>query len=262
MIMDTSSLDDIIFEGRNKEYGAYQLRSRQTKHSIIGFGAGSFLILLLFAGPLILQYLKAEEETMKVQTTRTLKYSELSAPPPIEIDRPPDPVRVAPKVKSIKYLKPVAKPDEEVPDEEDLPTLDELAEATPSTVDIDAPDSVIYDIEDVGGVEEEIVDEPFVIVEIMPRFPGGEQAMFEFLGQHLTYPSFAAEVELEGRVYVSFIVDATGKVSDAKIERGIGMGCDEEALRVVNMMPDWSPGQQGGRFVPVKYVLPIAFVIE
>jgi protein TonB len=63
-------------------------------------------------------------------------------------------------------------------------------------------------------------------------------------------------------VYVSFIVDPTGKVLNAKVERGIGMDCDAEALRVVNMMPDWSPGRQGGRYVPVKYILPIAFVLE
>ena len=97
----------------------------------------------------------------------------------------------------------------------------------------------------------------------MPQFPGGgEAALIKYLSQNIKYPPMARESNISGNVYVTFLVDKDGKVKDAKILRGIGGGCDEEALRVVSHMPDWKPGKQNGRPVMVQYNLPVRFTLK
>ena len=93
----------------------------------------------------------------------------------------------------------------------------------------------------------------------MPTFPGGEEALLKFVMANTNYPREAKKSKIRGKVYVSFIVDKEGKVKDAVVKKGIGGGCDEEALRVVQMMPQWIPGTQDGRPVDVKFNLPIPF---
>ncbi|MBP6313138.1 MAG: energy transducer TonB [Flavobacteriales bacterium] len=100
------------------------------------------------------------------------------------------------------------------------------------------------------------------IVEVMPSFPGGQEEMFKYLGQEIKYPANAIEEGIQGVVYVSFLVEQDGSINDAIVLRGIGGGCDEEALRVVNSMPNWTPGKQGGKAVRVKYNLPIRFTLR
>jgi protein TonB len=99
----------------------------------------------------------------------------------------------------------------------------------------------------------------FTMVEEMPKFPGGETALIRFLSGNITYPKQAIEREIQGTIYVSFIVNSDGKVTDGKILRGIGGGCEKEALRVVKMMPRWTPGKQDGKPVDVLYTMPIVF---
>ena len=96
----------------------------------------------------------------------------------------------------------------------------------------------------------------------MPGFPGGEAKLFEYLQKNIKYPPVARENGIQGRVYVTFVVDKEGKIRDAKILRGIGGGCDEEALRVVRAMPDWKAGRQNGRSVQVQYNLPVNFTLK
>ena len=113
--------------------------------------------------------------------------------------------------------------------------------------------------------KEEVVDEPeiFTIVEEMPEFPGGgEAALLKYLSQNIKYPPLARENNVQGTVYVTFEIDQSGKVKDAKILRGIGGGCDEEALRVVMNMPQWKPGKQRGKTVRVQYNLPVRFTLR
>lgn len=113
--------------------------------------------------------------------------------------------------------------------------------------------------------KEEVVDEPeiFTIVEDMPEFPGGgEKALLQYLSNNIKYPAIARENGITGTVYVTFEIDQNGKVKDAKILRGIGGGCDEEALRVVMNMPAWKPGKQRGKPVRVQYNLPVRFVLK
>ena len=99
----------------------------------------------------------------------------------------------------------------------------------------------------------------FNYVDSMPEFPGGQEAMVKYLSKNIKYPKAAIEAGIQGAVYVSFTVDADGAIRDAEVMRGIGGGCDEEALRVVNSMPLWEPGMQRGEAVMVKYRMPISF---
>jgi protein TonB len=111
---------------------------------------------------------------------------------------------------------------------------------------------------DEGGGEAEI----FVVVEEMPQFPGGDQALLNFLYGQLRYPAMALDNRIEGVVVVQFIINEKGKITNPKILRGIGGGCDEEALRVISLMPDWKPGRQRSLPVRVRYNLPIRFELK
>lgn len=103
------------------------------------------------------------------------------------------------------------------------------------------------------------IEETFIVVEEMPEFPGGSKAMMQFLKDNITYPKQAVKDSVQGTVYINFIVEADGRISHARVLRGIGTECDKEALRVVNLMPAWKPGKQRGKNVRVGYNLPIKF---
>ena len=105
-------------------------------------------------------------------------------------------------------------------------------------------------------------DKVFEKVEDMPEFPGGEQAMMDFVGKNVQYPKEAMEKEISGRVLVGFIVEKDGSVNEVKIVRGIGGGCDEEAVRVVKAMPKWKPGKEKGKPVRVSYMMPFTFKLQ
>jgi TonB family C-terminal domain len=111
--------------------------------------------------------------------------------------------------------------------------------------------------------EEEVVEtEIFTIVESMPEFPGGMQKLMEYLSKNIKYPTMARESGIQGRVFVNFVVETDGSVSNIKVLRAIGGGCDEEAVRVVQAMPKWTPGKQRGKAVRVSYNLPVNFRLQ
>ena len=101
-----------------------------------------------------------------------------------------------------------------------------------------------------------------MIVEQMPEFPGGDKSLFQFIADNTKYPADAKEKGIKGRVFVNFIVEPDGSISDIKVLRGIGGGCDEEAVRVVESMPKWKPGMQNGEAVRVSYNVPVNFRLE
>jgi len=109
---------------------------------------------------------------------------------------------------------------------------------------------------------EEEVDEIFTIVEDQPAFPGGNAAFYKFVASNMTYPAQARRMGIEGRVFVQFVVDKDGAVTEVKAVKGIGAGCDREAERVLNSSPKWTPGKQRGRSVKVRMVLPIIFKLN
>jgi TonB family protein len=102
----------------------------------------------------------------------------------------------------------------------------------------------------------------FTMVEEMPAFPGGDEARVQFITNNLKYPEEAVKSGVEGRVFVTFVIEANGSVTNAKVLRGIGGGCDEEAVRVIESMPRWNAGKQGGKPVRVQFNMPIHFALE
>jgi protein TonB len=142
--------------------------------------------------------------------------------------------------------------------------------------DIDVEDDISIDVEadqntemqeyvaPVRVDEEESAEEMqiFMVVESMPEFPGGDANLYKFLAENIKYPQMAKESGIQGRVFVTFVVERDGKVSDVRVLRGIGGGCDEEAVRVVKAMPKWTPGKQRGKSVRVQYNLPVKFTLQ
>jgi protein TonB len=112
------------------------------------------------------------------------------------------------------------------------------------------------------GEEEAEEGEVFFVVEDMPEFPGGEQALHRYLAESIDYPTIAQENGIQGRVYVKFVINTDGSVTDVQIARGVDPSLDKEALRVVREMPKWEPGKQRGEPVRVSYTVPINFVLQ
>ncbi|NOY97536.1 MAG: energy transducer TonB, partial [Chlorobi bacterium] len=127
-----------------------------------------------------------------------------------------------------------------------------------------ADDETIIDLPPVNLADEEEEDDTqvFFIVEDMPEFPGGDLALRKFIANTIQYPVIAQENGIEGKVYVTFVVDKDGSVSNAKILRGVDPSIDKEALRVVSNLPRWKPGKQRGKPVRVSYTVPINFVLQ
>jgi len=114
----------------------------------------------------------------------------------------------------------------------------------------------------IGEVEEVGEEEIFTMVEEMPSFPGGEDSLYKYLGMNIRYPLAAKSNGIQGIVYVTFVISKNGSVKDVKLLRGIGGGCDEEAIRVVQEMPNWNPGKQRGKNVNVQINMPIKFTVR
>ena len=169
---------------------------------------------------------------------------------------------------TIKYVPPVIKADNQVKEEE-MKTVEEVVKSDVSISVADVKGSKDADAIDISDLQkdqakvvEEPVQKPFTVVEQMPEFPGGESALNKFLHDNIRYPAVASENGIAGAVYLTFVVSKDGKISDVRVIRGIGGGCDEEAIRVVKLMPRWIAGRQNGVSVPVQFNLPIRFVLQ
>jgi protein TonB len=144
--------------------------------------------------------------------------------------------------------------------EDDVEIEDEL-----EIDDTEADDETVIDVAPVIETQEEEVEDDtqvFFIVEDMPEFPGGDLALRKYIANSISYPVIAQENGIQGKVYVTFVVDKDGGVSDARIARGVDPSLDKEALRVVNTLPKWKPGKQRGKPVRVSYTVPINFVLQ
>ncbi len=142
----------------------------------------------------------------------------------------------------------------EVPDEE------EIEEEIEVDLDVEiTEETVVEDIVFDEPVEEEVAEEIFTIVEDQPAPKGGMAAFYEYVGKKLKYPAQARRMGIEGKVFVEFVVDKDGTITNVKAIKGIGAGCDEEAIRVIQASPKWNPGKQRGRPVKVRMILPITF---
>lgn len=255
---------DLIFEERNKEYGAYKLRKEFAKNSLFGILFAVIFFSLAVSAPLIIKLLSglAEQETLKNVSTEV----NLIEPPPIdETKPPPPPVEPPPPLKTtIKFVPPVITKDEEVPDEPP-PTVEELKEADAGTKTEEGdPDGIDESLIDkTGEILGEDPNKVFLSVEQMPVFPGGEAAFIAYIQKNVKYPAIARENNITGTVYIGFVIDQDGKAINVKVERGgLGGGLEEEALRVIKSMPAWTPGKQNGRPARVQYTFPVKFKLQ
>ena len=149
------------------------------------------------------------------------------------------------------------------PEPEIIEVVEDEAEVEETEIESEAEvDDVIPDPIEEPVEEEPVIEEVFTVVEKMPSFPGGESKLYEFLGKNIKYPQMAKEAGVQGRVYVQFVVEKDGSITDVNVVRGIGSGCDKEAERVVNNMPKWEPGEQRGKKVRVKYTLPVLYQLR
>ncbi len=162
----------------------------------------------------------------------------------------------------------VAPPPEQEQQTTEFEIVDDNVEIENEVVPVNADDNANSAQQDyVAPVVEDIEDEKkeveiFVVVESMPEYPGGETELYKYLGNSINYPEQARNLGLQGKVYVTFVVERDGSIANPKVLRDIGGGCGEEALRVVRSMPKWKPGKQHGKNVRVQYNLPVLFQLE
>lgn len=247
---------DMVFEGRNKEYGAYEDRQRSPKRHSLALIIAVAVFTIGVSAPVLLKALSPSKKNKNVEIT---SLADIKIEKPIEnkIEAPPPP---PPLKTTIKFTPPVVT-NEDVPDE--IKTIDDLKESKVniSIADVKGSDDAnAVDVADLKVVQEK--EEPLQFVEQMPEFPGGTDAMMKFLSANIRYPSIATEMGITGRVILQFVVDKHGKISNVKVLRGIGGGCDEEAVRVVKLMPSWKAGRQNGKEVPVYFTLPVVFTLK
>lgn len=265
---------DILFAGRNKDYGAYDLRrsqDRRLRNAIIGTASLALVIIggyvidsRLMAADMHKREIVFKDDIVLTNIDPLEKVTPVTPPPPVRPSSPP------PASSSIKYNTPKITTEDvinEVPPIESIGNKTVGLKTTPGD-DINGVDAPIPGTR-IGG--DPVVEPPkpvdhsgvFTTVEINPSFPGGEAALAKFLQKNIRYPRMALENDITGKVSVQFIVDWEGNITGIKfINNRLGGGLEEEAMRVVKIMPKWNPGKQNGQAVNVQFNLPVAFNLQ
>jgi protein TonB len=257
---------DVVFHDRNKQYGAYDLRKSNPKNTTKALVIGIAVFVFILSFQTILNFISGfiQKATEKVKITNVV----LQPPPPLDKTKPPPPPPEPPKPKvdQVKFPPPVVKPDNEV--KEQPPTVKELEVADPGQKNVKGDPNADIKIDepvgnsDVKQVTEEDPNKIFTAVEKEPAYPGGIESFYNYLRNTIRYPAVAKENNVQGKVFVSFVVEKDGSLTDIKVVRGIGSGCDEEAVRVLKSSKKWNPGIQNGRPVRVAYTMPISFALQ
>lgn len=265
---------EMVFEGRNKEYGAYRLRKNAGKRNLYSLITIFIAALAIWGGISLVKFV--ESRTKSVAQTSVAELSALNQPKKkaevkqqkkVQLEQPE---KVVERVKSsVKFTAPVIKKDDQVKPEDELKTQEELMNTKTAigALDVkgndDANGEVLKLKEAVAQPEPKPeVEKVFDVVEQMPSFPGGPSALMEWLSNNVKYPVVAQENGVQGRVVVSFVVERDGSITDVKVVRGVDPSLDKEASRVVRAMPRWIPGKQNGSAVRVKYNVPVAFRLQ
>ena len=279
--VDLSSQEwrDIIFEGKNKEYGAYTLRaasaSRHNKSVIIVLSVLAVILVLLI---LMMKgvFSKAEEEQLVSATEQEIvtyeaEEEEIEEEEQFEIPDEPEEVIAPEEVANEQRITDLLiVQDEEFDKEKEVKDQEKIMEneAQAGTIDITEGTNDLNKVQvkeqviaETKPVEEEKVYN-IAMVEQKPEFVGGEAAMYKWLSDHINYPAAAAEEGVSGRVVVEFEVSKTGSIEKVRIIRGRHPALDKEALRVVKSMPKWNPGRNNGQPVKVTYTLPVTFRLQ
>jgi protein TonB len=267
---------DLMFENRNKEYGAYVLRRQTTARNIKSI----ITVLILFA--LVMVYMvaknayddyqaKHQAQTQVTELTALQEQKKEAKVERKEIVKQEKIEQVVEKVKSsIKFTAPVIKKDDEVRPEDEMKSQDEIMN---SKVAVGFANVIGNDENgEVLKAKEALVTEPvkpkeeenkvFDVVEQMPSFPGGMAALMAYLQKSIKYPPVAEENGIQGRVVCTFVVERDGSVTDVRVAKSVDPSLDKEAVRVVSAMPRWIPGKQNGQSVRVKYTLPVTFRLQ
>ena len=267
---------DLLFENRNKEYGAYVLRHQTGTRNIMSIIA----VLILFAIAMAFMVAKNAIDDYRAknmphtQVVELTPWNDKKTEPKVERV---EPIReekieqIVEKVKSsIKFIAPIIKKDSEVDPKDEMKTQEEImsskvAVGFANVIGNDESADVLRSktllvTEPVKPKEEE--NTVFEYVEQMPSFPGGDAALMQYLSKNIKYPPVAEEMGIQGRVICSFVVERDGSVSDIRIKRSVDPSLDKEAMRVVSAMPKWIPGRQNGQLVRVKYTLPVTFRLQ
>lgn len=261
------TLDEIVFEHRNKDYGAFELRTTYSKT----VNRAMWIGITLFSGLFVTSYIFAhQKEDLEKTVIVELNPDLYKTPeePPIEKIPEPEPAKPVEQVRTIRHVVPEVVENTII--EEAPPTPEEMEGSIISNVTThgreaesiaETPPPVTPPVE--TKVAEVVEDNaPFLNVEINPSFVGGLSEMYKFLSKTLKYPSAAQRNNVEGRVYLNFIVERDGSITDINVLKSVGFGCDEEAVRAVKLMPKWTPGKQNGRNVRVKYTIPVTFKLD
>lgn len=264
---------DLIFEEKNKRYGAYTLRQTSSKRYLVAF----LIVLCITAIVSVLPQLCGVVENLTQKDLGPMEETvELSVLPieeqvPEEIikeeiikqeEAPPPPLLRS----TMQFVPPVITKDEEVTENNFLKTQQEIQSSALqiSIADVMGTDEQhgidISDLRRPVVVEEKIEDDkPLEYVEQSPSFPGGMDALNKYLSENVRYPVIAQESGIQGKVIIKFVVSRTGTIIDVQVSRGVDASLDREAVRVIQSMPKWIPGKQKGKAVSVYFTLPIEF---
>ncbi len=250
--------DDLLFESRNRDYGAYRLRKGYNSVVIAGIIMGSFLVSMAIIIPFVLtdrsnhvhngggRYVQVQMENFEIPVENII----VPPPPP-----PPQGARIQ---EIVEYVPPVVV-DSILPSETTRMTNDEILEQ--SSGDIIETSSSGTDEDFLSGQDGTETDEPFFLVEIMPSFKGGDINKFrDWVQKRTNYPQIAIDNKIQGRVFLTFIVELDGSVSNVTVVKGVDPIIDNEAVKAIQASPKWSPGLQRGQPVRVRYSMWLNFV--
>jgi len=258
----------LIFEGKNKEYGAYVHREESSDRHLKAI----FIISIIMIGVIILpglvkSVLPAKGDVGQV-TDVNLSNLDLNKDVPEENQIKQIEVPPPPELKTtVAFTPPVIAKDKDIKDDELMKTQQELTDtkADISVANVEGAQGGTVDIADLTEhkvVVEETKPQIFNHVEVMPSFPGGESALMSWLHDNIIYPTIAAEQGIQGRVVVRFVVKPDGAIDEVEIQKSLDPSCDKEAMTKVKKMPKWIPGKQNGNPVYVYYSLPVVFKLQ
>ena len=269
---------DIVFEGRNKEYGAYVLRvnsKRRHMKAAIWTLIGLFAIGIAVSSYLSVQAYIAEQEAkitdqldqQMVELADTQEEEEEEIQEKVEM---PEPEALPEEIlNTVKVTELLISKDEDVKAEDEIKTQDELKETETAfgATDFDKGTddrNVVREYKNEVIVEEKKPEpeQVFTAVEQMPQFPGGDAALMKFLSSNINYPQVAMENGVQGRVIVQFVVTKNGTVGEVKVIRSVDRDLDKEAIRLCKSLPKFIPGKMNGQAVNVWYTLPITFKLQ
>lgn len=249
------SFDDIVFENRNREYGAYSIRKKYNRTVLWAMLVGVLILSSIIITPYVMASVSErraarEEKAVQAEMEKLDQPNEEIAPPP----PPPPPAEAQVQV---KYVAPVIVDSVKVDDKQALATVDDVKESTTDEAVVEVVEEVKEEVQEVK--EEEV----FLVVEEMPSFGSGDANEFRsYVSSNMKYPEVAAENGIQGRVFVQFVVEADGKLTNVRVIRGVDPALDKEAIRVVEGSPRWNPGKQRGKPVRVSFTFPITFVLQ